>query len=46
MNPPQFINDEQWEDYLRYEFELAAYEASLEDTMVLDLGDENEEEEN
>lgn len=25
----QFINDQEWEDYLRYEFELEAYLMSL-----------------
>lgn len=40
VHQTEFINNQEWEDYLRYEFELAAYLMSLlEETD----DDENEE---
>lgn len=41
--PQEFINDLQWEDFLRYEFELLAYQASLEDVLMLDLDDDEDD---
>lgn len=34
-NEVKFINEQEWEDYLRFEFELAAYEMSKEPDEVL-----------